>query len=108
MCGIGIEKATEEDPDSVIKVPLLYVNGISGVGQVEITKTLDITTFPDMKSLSSLLIRLYSLLKATDATLLEINPFVKTINGEFMCFESKSRLTMLQPLDSSTSVQQRD
>jgi len=86
--GMDIEAVSEDDPESVIKLRFDYSAGISDSTVESVASIFQIspTEVPDLRAL---LEKLFVLFKKKDATLLEINPLVRTHEGKFLCLDAK-------------------
>ena len=86
--GMNIEDIAKDDPDSLVKIPFRYSTGINAeiMSQIEARLCLDTSA---SEKLQSLLNKLFKVFTDKDATLLEINPLVRTTEGEFLCLDSK-------------------
>lgn len=86
--GVDIEQITASSPDSLLRWPIKYSEGITSDMIQEISEklSLDDTSRDEMLNL---LTKLYGVFKAKDATLLEINPLVRTKAGQFLCLDAK-------------------
>ena len=87
--GMNIEDAAKTDPDSVAKLRFDYLaDTISDDLLASAQKAL---ALPDseLPGLRTLLNKLIALFKAKDATLIEINPLVRTEKGELLCLDAK-------------------
>jgi succinyl-CoA synthetase beta subunit len=114
--GINIEDAAHNDPDAILKLPLKYDEGVTDEAIDRVAEALNLGVKPAAQ-LGDVLKRLYTLFVERDATLLEINPFVRTADGEFICLDSKftfddaaaprqSELFALQAKDTTSQDEQ--
>ncbi|KAF5592661.1 beta-succinyl synthetase precursor [Fusarium subglutinans] len=87
--GMNVEEAAEKDPDSIIKLHLSYDKDITRKDANAIAKVLGLTSEHSIKQLHTMVSRLYTIFRAKDATLLEINPVVITKEGDLICLDSK-------------------
>ncbi|KAJ5322387.1 succinate-CoA ligase [Penicillium brevicompactum] len=86
--GVDIEDAAHNDSNAILRFPLEYDQGVTDEIAKEISQSLGLTEKP-AESLTDMLKKLYNLFTSHDATLLEINPLVRTPNDEFVCLDSK-------------------
>lgn len=86
--GINIESAAQANPDAILRIPLDYKQGVTEKTVAQIAQRLGLSAKPSGR-LSALLRNLYSLFTSSDATLLEINPLVRTAEDDFLCLGSK-------------------
>lgn len=86
--GMDIEKVAHDSPSSIHKDAIDLERGIT---MEQAKKCAHVLGFPD--SLANVvyeqLSKMYKLFIEKDATLLEVNPFVETSNGEVMCVDAK-------------------
>ncbi|WXC50947.1 hypothetical protein QX201_010652 [Fusarium graminearum] len=87
--GMNVEEAAEKDPDSIIKLHLSYGKKITRNDANAIAKVLGLVSEQSIEQLHTMVSRLYSIFKAKDATLLEINPVVITKEGNLIWLDSK-------------------
>ncbi|KAF5242089.1 hypothetical protein FANTH_8844, partial [Fusarium anthophilum] len=87
--GMNVEEAAEKDPDSIIKLHLSYDKDITRSDANAIAKVLGLTSEHYIEQLHAMVSRLYTIFRAKDATLLEINPVVITKEGDIICLDSK-------------------
>jgi succinyl-CoA synthetase beta subunit len=86
--GMDIEKAAETDPKSVAKLRINYLEGLTDKDVRAIAAALDVYS-TEIPRLNTLLQKLFELFKQKDATLIEINPLVRTEDGQFLCLDAK-------------------
>ncbi|PCD21636.1 hypothetical protein FGRA07_11621 [Fusarium graminearum] len=87
--GMNVEEAAEKDPDSIIKLHLSYGKEITRNDANAIAKVLCLVSEHSIEQLHTMVSRLYTIFKAKDATLLEINPVVITKEGNLIWLDSK-------------------
>ncbi|KAH7222349.1 ATP-grasp domain-containing protein [Fusarium oxysporum] len=87
--GMNVEEAAEKDPDSIIKLHLSYGKDITRNDANAIAKVLGLASEHSIEQLHTMVSRLYTIFRAKDATLLEINPVVITKEGDLICLDSK-------------------
>lgn len=89
--GMDIEKLAEEHPEALVKMPLEPTEGITAeVAQHIVTQA----GFPpgDRAEVAAVLTKLWAVLHDNDATLVEINPLVKTGFGQILALDAKITL----------------
>jgi succinyl-CoA synthetase beta subunit len=92
--GMDIEEVNRTNPDAVVKESLLPSETADGLPR---DRALDIVTrasFPEdvLDEAADLLVALFGAMKAEDATLMEINPLIKTEDGRVIALDSKVSL----------------
>ncbi len=86
--GMEIEKVAEERPDSIIKIHLDPFSGFKNFHGLEMAGKLGFTG--DLaKQLTGIMRGLYNLFLEKDASLVEINPLVKTKAGKLLAIDAK-------------------
>jgi succinyl-CoA synthetase beta subunit len=81
MCeagGSGIEEMAAQHPDKVVRLPLQFSKGITDDVVAAVCRQLGVAGLQERKELGALLKQLYHVFRDHDATLLEINPLVRT------------------------------
>ena len=86
--GMDIEAASKNDPESVTKLRFDYDEGVTDDIVESVATTLG-TALAEVSHLRALLEKLFLLFKSRDATLLEINPLVRTLDNKFLCLDAK-------------------
>lgn len=86
--GVDIEDAAHSDPNAILRFPLRYDQGVTNEIANEISQSLGLTE-KLAECLTDILKKLYNLFKSHDASLLEINPLVRTPDDRFVCLDSK-------------------
>lgn len=88
--GVDIEILAEERPEALAKVEL----GPAGIDEAKATEILDAAGFPtpQRERLVSVLQKLWQVFKAADATLVEVNPLVRTSSGYVLALDGKVTL----------------
>ncbi len=76
--GVDIEKVAKETPEKILTIPIDPMVGPRGYHIKYIAKQLD---HAEHRELGKFILKLYSIFKNTDATLVEINPLVMTPDG---------------------------
>lgn len=89
--GMDIEAVAHETPEKLIKVP---VNTIEGLSQAQALKIIQDAAFPaDIEEkVAEVLVLLWGVFVAEDATLVEVNPLVKTTDGRVIALDGKVTL----------------
>ena len=86
--GMDIEKVAEETPEKIIKV---WVDPLAGLKDKQIAKLAEGLGFKDslLEQASDVFYKLYKCYIEKDASLLEINPLVKTKDNNIVALDSK-------------------
>lgn len=86
--GVNIEKVAEEDPSAISQFPVKLQSGLSDETAENVVKSLG---FPAKLTAecATQVQNLYKFFVSTDATQVEINPFVETSTGEILCVDAK-------------------
>jgi succinyl-CoA synthetase beta subunit len=89
--GMDIEEVAKTAPEKLAKVPVSAVDGISLAKAKEITAQ---AAFPAdiADQVSDVLVTLWKTFTAEDATLVEVNPLVKTSDGKIIALDGKVTL----------------
>lgn len=89
--GMDIEAVAHETPEKLIKVP---VNTIAGLSQAQALKIIQDADFPvDIaEKVAEVLVLLWGVFVSEDATLVEVNPLVKTSDGRVIALDGKVTL----------------
>jgi succinyl-CoA synthetase beta subunit len=87
--GMEIEKVAEETPEKIVKVAVDPAVGFQGFHGRELAFGLGITDKNEQKNIIKFASKLYQLYMENDAEMIEINPLIKTGNGEFMALDGK-------------------
>lgn len=89
--GMDIEAVAHETPEKLIKVP---VNTIAGLSKGEALKIIQDAAFPaDIEDqVADALVLLWGVFTSEDATLVEVNPLVKTTDGRIIALDGKVTL----------------
>lgn len=87
--GMNIEKVAQDDPSSIIQYPIPI--GVKEINQEALKSFLQQMGVPTKReSLAADLVRkLLRLFIEKDATLVEINPLIETIDGKMVCVDAK-------------------
>lgn len=89
--GMDIEAVAHETPEKLIKVP---VNSIDGISQEAALKIIQDAAFPAdiAEKVAETLLLLWGVFVSEDATLVEVNPLVKTSDGRIVALDGKVTL----------------
>jgi len=87
--GMDIETVAQESPQKIITVAIDPSFGFQGFHGRKLAFGLGITDKSEQKSIISLAQKLYKLYMENDAEMIEINPLVKTGDGEFIALDGK-------------------
>jgi succinyl-CoA synthetase beta subunit len=89
--GMDIEQVAAEKPEALAKLPIDPLTGVDVAKAAEIVAAAD---FPaDVRDqVASVLIQLWGVFVAEDATLVEVNPLVKTADGRIVALDAKVTL----------------
>ena len=99
--GTGIEELAAKDPQAVVKLPLVYTEGVTENVISHVCDQLGL--HGDHEKLTSLLQNLFRFFKERDATLVEINPLIREqTSGRLVCADSKVSI------DNAASKRQSD
>jgi len=89
--GMDIEAVAHETPEKLIKVP---VNTIAGLTKTQALKIIQDAAFPAdiAEKVAEVLVLLWGVFVSEDATLVEVNPLVKTTDGRIIALDGKVTL----------------
>ena len=89
--GMDIEEVARTKPEALAKVP---IDAITGVDEAKAAEIVEAARFPDdvAEQVIVVLQRLWRVLVEEDATLVEVNPLVKTPAGEVLALDGKVTL----------------
>ncbi|CAB4654712.1 MAG: ADP-forming succinate--CoA ligase subunit beta [Actinobacteria bacterium] len=89
--GMDIEQVAHETPEKLAKVP---VNSNHGISQSEAVKIIQQAQFPAdiAEQVAEVLVLIWNVFVSEDATLVEINPLVKTSDGRIIALDGKVTL----------------
>ncbi|MDN5692476.1 MAG: acetate--CoA ligase family protein, partial [Micrococcaceae bacterium] len=89
--GMEIEQLAEERPEALAKVP---VSALTGIDAETAQKIVDEAGFPEeLKSdVAAVIEKLWGVFEKEDATLVEVNPLVKTGDGKILALDGKVSL----------------
>ncbi|KAF2093356.1 succinate-CoA ligase [Rhizodiscina lignyota] len=86
--GVDIETMAKESPEKLLTFHFNLTQGITAELISEISRALR-TSVAETKNLEQILSRMHSLFVSKDATLLEINPLVRSSDSTFTCLDAK-------------------
>lgn len=86
--GMDIEKVAKESPDKIAKVGIDPQIGFKMFHGLEVAKVLGLDK-DESKKLISMITKLYKLYMDKDMNMLEINPLIKTAEGDFYALDAK-------------------
>lgn len=89
--GMDIEAVAHETPEKLTKVP---VNSIDGLSKSAALKIIQDAAFPAdiVEKVADVLLLLWGVFTSEDATLVEVNPLVKTVDGQIVALDGKVTL----------------
>lgn len=89
--GMEIEQLAHERPDALARIEVSAVSGIDKAKAVEIAKA---ARFPEelIDQVSDVFVKLYEVFRKEDATLVEVNPLVRTKDGQILALDGKVSL----------------
>ncbi|MBC7463900.1 MAG: ADP-forming succinate--CoA ligase subunit beta [Actinobacteria bacterium] len=89
--GMDIEHVAKETPEKLAKVP---VNSIDGISKNMAEKIIRQAQFPEeiVAKVADVLVLLWKVFTSEDATLVEVNPLVKTADGRIVALDGKVTL----------------
>jgi succinyl-CoA synthetase beta subunit len=111
--GMEIEKVAEETPEKIIKVAVDPAVGFQGFHGRKLAFGLGITDKVEQRNIISFAKKLYTLYMENDAEMIEINPLIKTGNGEFLALDGKmgfddSALGRHQEIEDMRDISEED
>jgi succinyl-CoA synthetase beta subunit len=111
--GMEIEKVAEETPEKIIKVAVDPAVGFQGFHGRKLAFGLGITDKTEQKNIITFAKKLYTLYMENDAEMIEINPLIKTGNGEFLALDGKmgfddSALGRHQEIEDMRDISEED
>ncbi len=89
--GMEIEQLAHERPDALARIEVSAVTGIDKAKAIEIAKA---AKFPEdlIDQVSDVFVKLYEVFRKEDATLVEVNPLVRTKDGKILALDGKVSL----------------
>jgi len=105
--GVNIEEVAEKNPDAIVKFPISINDGLS---EAEAKAAAAKLGFPADRQdeVAKVLVNLYQLFMAKDATMVEINPFAEDSSGEYFCLDAKIRFDDNADFRQKAVFDQRD
>ncbi|MCB2081021.1 MAG: ADP-forming succinate--CoA ligase subunit beta [Hyphomicrobiales bacterium] len=86
--GMDIEEVAEKHPEKIVTVSIDPVTGVLGFHARRLAFGIGLQG-PDVKKFSQFVYALYQAFTATDASQVEINPLVRTAEGDFIALDAK-------------------
>jgi len=86
--GVSINKIAQERPEMLISKPLSISSGLSEADARRMCRELGLSG-KDFLEISDFLYKLYKVFRNNDALLAEINPLVRTTEGDYVALDSK-------------------
>ncbi|EOZ8264598.1 TPA: ADP-forming succinate--CoA ligase subunit beta [Campylobacter coli] len=86
--GMDIEKVAKESPEKIAKVGIDPQIGFKMFHGLEVARVLGLDK-DESKKLISMIAKLYKLYMDKDMNMLEINPLIKTVEGDFYALDAK-------------------
>ncbi|HEY9391940.1 MAG TPA: ADP-forming succinate--CoA ligase subunit beta [Mycobacteriales bacterium] len=89
--GMEIEQVAVEKPEALARVP---INALSGVDLARAREILQQAAYPDdvLDGCAEVVVALWEVFTQTDATLVEVNPLVRTTDGRVVALDGKVTL----------------
>ncbi|MBI4944074.1 MAG: ADP-forming succinate--CoA ligase subunit beta [Actinobacteria bacterium] len=89
--GMEIEQLAVERPDALARIP---VDAITGIDAAKAAEIVDAAGFADdvKAAVADVIVKLWGVFQAEDATLVEVNPLVKTEDGAIIALDGKVTL----------------
>jgi len=87
--GMEIEKVAAETPDKIVKINVDPTIGFQGFHGRELVFGLGITDKKEQKKMIDFASKLYKVYMDNDAEMIEINPLIKTGEGDFLALDGK-------------------
>jgi len=87
--GMDIETVAHETPEKIIKIAVDPAFGFQGYHGRELVFGLGITDKAEQKKMIQFASKLYKLYMENDAEMIEINPLIKTGEGDFLALDGK-------------------
>jgi len=86
--GMNIEETAATKPDAIKKIPISILKGLQPEEAAQLAESLGFHG-PVAAKAKEQFLRLYKMMLATDATQIEINPLVTTLDGRLLCADAK-------------------
>ena len=87
--GMDIETVAEETPEKIIKIAVDPAFGFQGYHGRELVFGLGITDKKEQAKMIKFAKAVYTVYMENDAEMIEINPLIKTVSGDFMALDGK-------------------
>jgi len=87
--GMDIETVAEETPEKIIKIAVDPAYGFQGFHGRELVFGLGITDKAQQRKMIDFASKLYTLYMENDAEMIEINPLIRTAEGDFLALDGK-------------------
>ncbi len=87
--GMDIETVAEETPEKIVKIAIDPAFGFQGFHGRELVFGLGITDKKEQSNMIKVAKKIYNLYMENDAEMIEINPLIKTGDGEFIALDGK-------------------
>jgi len=89
--GMDIEEVAATKPQALARLP---INALAGIDAVKAREIADAAAFPDdvRDQVATMIEQLWGVFVAEDATLVEVNPLVKTADGRVLALDAKVTL----------------
>ena len=89
--GVNIEDVAEKTPEKIVTISVDPAIGFQSFHGRELAFGLGLTDKDEQKNIIKFAHKLFKLYMETDAEMIEINPLVKTANGNFIALDGKMR-----------------
>lgn len=99
--GMEIEEVAASHPEKILNCPVSFESGFQAFHARKVAQFLGLSQ-SESKSFSSVLTSLYRAFRELDCEMLEINPLIKTKNGDFICLDAK------MSIDDNALFRQKD
>ncbi len=107
--GVGINTTALERPEVVVQRPLSITAGLKMADAFLMCQQAGLSRY-EQEAVASILVSLYGMFRKYDALIAEINPLVRTAEGEFLALDSKVELddsSLYRHADLNLSQQSR-
>jgi succinyl-CoA synthetase beta subunit len=99
--GVAIEDVARDSPEAIVTQPIDIETGVTQSIASQIVKKLGFHTSSHEQAVD-LIIKLYEVFIAKDATMIEINPMIEDTSGQVLCLDAKCRF------DDNAEFRQKD
>ncbi len=89
--GVEIEEVAEHSPEKIIKVEINPTSGMQGFHAHKIGFAIGLNS-QQVKKITPLLLAMYKSFVESDASQVEINPLIETLEGDFIALDAKFNL----------------